>query len=49
MCDGDTYKQQAYKISKQYLCFSCAMAKKPGIGDDVTFFNVFCGISNCRT
>ena len=36
-CDGDIYKQHAYKISKQYIWFWLRNGKKTGKGDDVTF------------
>ena len=48
ICDWDAYKQHAYKISKQYLSFGLCNGKKTGKGDDVTFWNAFFGISNCR-
>ena len=40
--DGNTYKQHAYKILKQYLCFwLCNAPPKTGKGDYVTFLNAF--------
>ena len=37
------------KFQSDPFLFGCAMVKKPGKGDDVTFLNAILGISNCRT
>ena len=37
------------KFQANIFIFGCAMAQKPGEGDDVTFLNRIFGICNCRT
>ena len=37
------------KFQANILIFGCAIAQKPGKGDDVTFLNRIFGIFNCRT
>ena len=40
---------QCTKFQANIFISGCAMAQKPGKGDDVTFLNRIFGISNCRT
>ena len=37
ICYQDTYKQQEYNVSRQYLYFWLFNGQKPGEGDDITF------------
>ena len=41
MHTNNTHKQHAFKFSKQYIHFCCAMTKRTGKGDDITFLNTF--------
>ena len=36
------------KFQSNIFVFGCAMSKKTGKDDDVTFLNAISGISNCR-
>ena len=40
---------QCTKFQANVFISGCAMAQKPGKGDDVTFLNHIFGIFNCRT